>query len=314
MMAPHELGEGRLEPGIPNDRAQKMLRIDATGAPSSLIGRLLVGSYITGQDQVLVTARGGLTTAQRREVHRVVDRLLGMTVVGDSPAVVEVQNFIDPGKYELPRLLHRVVQLLRSELEVCHAALVGRDSPGLERIESIEEEVDQILSADGTAAPPLVRKPAHRAGHRRRESPLSDRLPARGEGARGHRGPDPRHRDRPRGEPGRLPRVAPVSLLRTRPSGPAAGGHPHQDHGRIRSAFRRGGEHDAQSDRARTTEGQRPRTVDRAARVEPEGRHGGPAAGLQPGHGARDAGHRQRGHDQPKRGTRDRGAVPELAC
>ena len=142
--AAHELGEGRLKPGITNGRVQNVLRIDATGAPSNLLGRLLVGSYITGQDQVLVTARDGLTTVQRKEIHRMVDRILGMTVVGDSPGVVEVQNFVDPGKYELPRLLDRVVRMLRTELEICRAALTGREAPQLPMIDTIEEEIDRF--------------------------------------------------------------------------------------------------------------------------------------------------------------------------
>lgn len=140
----HELGEGRLEPGIPNGRPQKVLRIDVTGAPPNLLGRLLVGSYITGQDQVLVTARHGLTTAQRNEVHRAVDRILGMSVVGDTPSTVEVQNFIDPGKYELPRLIHRVVQMLRAELAMCQTALTGKTTSNLRVIEDLEEEIDRL--------------------------------------------------------------------------------------------------------------------------------------------------------------------------
>ena|GEM_PF-1377496 len=143
-LALHELGEGRLEPALAQGRLQKVLRIDATGAPSKLLERLLVGSYITGQDQVLVTARNGLTAPQRKEIHRLVDRILGMTVVGDSPEVVEIQNFIDPGKYELPRLLHRVVQMLRTELEACGAALSGREAPQLDLIETIEDEIDRF--------------------------------------------------------------------------------------------------------------------------------------------------------------------------
>jgi len=140
----HDLGQGRLEPVIHDARVQKVLRIDASGAPSNLLGRLLVGSYITGQDQILVTARDGLTTAQRKEIHRVVDRILGMTVVGDSASVVEVQNFVDPSKYELPRLINRVVHLLRTELEICHTALTEKEAPQLPVIETIEEEIDRI--------------------------------------------------------------------------------------------------------------------------------------------------------------------------
>lgn len=140
----HELGEGRLEPGIPNGRPQKVLRIDISGAPVNLLGRLLVGSYITGQDQVVITARHGLTTAQRREIHRAVDRILGMSVVGDTPSLIEVQSFIDPGKYELPRLIHRVVQLLKSELRACLSALTDNDRVPLHSIEAAEEEVDRL--------------------------------------------------------------------------------------------------------------------------------------------------------------------------
>ena len=141
---PHDLGEGRLELGIPDGPVQKVLRIDATGAPPNLLVRLLVGSYITGQDQVLITARNGLSDAQRKEIHHLVDRTLGMSVVGDSPEVVEVQNFIDPGKHELPRLLHRVAQMLRAELEVCRTALLGKAAPQLPLIDTIEEEIDRF--------------------------------------------------------------------------------------------------------------------------------------------------------------------------
>lgn len=140
----HELGEGRLQLGPSEGPVQKVLRIDATGAPPNLLARLLVGSYITGQDQVLITARDGLTVPQRKEIHRLVDRTLGMSVVGDSPEVVEVQNFVDPGKHELPHLLHRVAQMLRAEIEVCRTALSGKGAPQLPLVDTIEEEVDRF--------------------------------------------------------------------------------------------------------------------------------------------------------------------------
>ena len=143
-MTPHDLGEGRLESEPGGPRLGKVLRIDATEAPPNLLGRLLVGSYVTGHDHVLITARGGLRSPQRNEIRRMVDRILGMTVVGDTPAMVEVQNFIDPSKYELPRLLPHVVQLLRAELAQCRTALAGSEPPHLELIETMEDEIDQF--------------------------------------------------------------------------------------------------------------------------------------------------------------------------
>ena len=144
MITAHDLGRGRLVVGVPDGRPQRVLRVDAQGMPSALIGRLLVGSYITGQDQVIVTAPGGLTADQRAGVREVVDRLLGMSVVNDTPSGIEIQNFVDPTKYALPRLLHRVAGVLRVELELCQHSLAARDAAGLERLASLEEEVDQF--------------------------------------------------------------------------------------------------------------------------------------------------------------------------
>lgn len=143
-VAPRYLGEGRLERGAPEGRPAKLLRIDATHAGPTLIERLLVGSYITGHDRVLVTAHGGLSAPQRAGIHRAVDRLLGMSVVADDPAAVEIQSFVDPGKHELPRLLRHVAQVLDDELDACHAALTGAGAGPLARIDDLEEEVDQL--------------------------------------------------------------------------------------------------------------------------------------------------------------------------
>ncbi len=144
MIVPHDLGRARLVQGVPDGRPQKVLRIDATDAAPTLIGRLLVGSYITGQDQILVAARNGLSPEQRAEIRRVVDRLLGMTVVGETANSVEIQNFVDPSKHQMPRLLQRVVGLLRDELAVCDHALAFGETAPLARLDGLEEEVDQL--------------------------------------------------------------------------------------------------------------------------------------------------------------------------
>jgi phosphate uptake regulator/CheY-like chemotaxis protein len=146
---PRPLGFGRLDVGPPGAAPsgvlpERTLRIDATGARPSLVGRLLVGSYITGHDRVLLTARDGVTAAQRAVVHRTADRMLGMTVVNDSDGVLEVQNFVDPARYDLPRLLQQVVRILHHELELCRRALVDDASSAFESLEPMEEEVDRL--------------------------------------------------------------------------------------------------------------------------------------------------------------------------
>ncbi len=144
-----DLGAGRLEVrparvDSPEERRQRLLRIDATDAAPNLVSRLLVGGYITGQDHIIVTARTALTREQRREVRHTVSHVLGMTVVEESTDSIEVQNFVDPGRYQLHRLLGQVVRILRSELETCLAVLRGTDGAALEQIGTLEDEVDRF--------------------------------------------------------------------------------------------------------------------------------------------------------------------------
>ncbi len=144
-----DLGEGRLEisparADAPAERRQKLLRIDASGAPPKLLARLLVGAYITGQDQIVVSSRSGLTPEQRQEIRRTVAHVLGMTVVEEESGAVEVQNFVDPGKYHFHRLMSQVVRILRSELEACRELLTGGGRAAIQQLGAMEDEIDRF--------------------------------------------------------------------------------------------------------------------------------------------------------------------------
>jgi phosphate uptake regulator len=144
-----DLGEGRLEISpagaeSPSERHQKMVRVDATDAPPNLLARILVGGYITGQDQIVVTSRTILTPDQHREIRRIVAHALGMSVVEEDPHRIEIQNFIDPGRYRLHRLLNQVVRILRTELQACGKALSTGDQAPLQQLGTLEDEVDRF--------------------------------------------------------------------------------------------------------------------------------------------------------------------------
>jgi phosphate uptake regulator len=144
-----DVGEGRLEISPvnadgPAERRQRLLRIDASEAPPKLLARLLIGAYITGQDQIVVTSRSGLTPEQRQEVRRTVAHVLGMTVVEEESGGVEVQNFVDPGKYQFHRLMSQVVRMLRTELEVCRTVLTGGNRTALQQLAPMEDEIDRF--------------------------------------------------------------------------------------------------------------------------------------------------------------------------
>jgi phosphate uptake regulator len=144
-----DLGGGRLEISpanveVPADRRQKLLRIDASEAPPKLLARLLVGAYITGQDQILVTSAGGLTPEQNQELRRTVGHVLGMTVVEEESGAIEIQNFVDPGRYQFHRLLGQVVRILHTELELCRSVLSSGDRTPLQQLVSMEDEIDRF--------------------------------------------------------------------------------------------------------------------------------------------------------------------------
>ena len=144
-----DLGEGRLEVSparadSPAGHRQKLLRIDASEAPPKLIARLLIGAYITGQDQIVVTARAGLSPEQRQEIRRTVAHVLGMTVVEEEAGGVEVQNFVDPGRYQFHRLMGQVVRILRTELATCRTVLAGGPRAALAQLAPMEDEVDRF--------------------------------------------------------------------------------------------------------------------------------------------------------------------------
>lgn len=146
---PRDLGTGRLEPAdltgdLSEDRDQKVLRIDTNGATPRLLGRLLVGGYITGQDRIVLTASRDLTVGQREEVQRAAHRVLGMSVVTDRPGRMEVQSFLDPAKYAFVPLLNRTVWMLQAQLELCRRALDGTDQDFLSDVEEVEEGIDRL--------------------------------------------------------------------------------------------------------------------------------------------------------------------------
>jgi phosphate uptake regulator len=144
-----DLGEGRLEISpaevdTPSQRHQKLLKIDATEAPPNLLARLLIGGYITGQDQIVVSSRTGLSTEQLHEIRRTASHVIGMSIVDEDPERVEVQNFVDPGRFQLHRLLNQLVRMLRAELQACQSALADGDPAPLAPLGPLEDEIDRF--------------------------------------------------------------------------------------------------------------------------------------------------------------------------
>jgi phosphate uptake regulator len=142
-------GGGRLEISLATTDpgrhpAPEPLRIVATNLPLGLLPRLLIGSYVVGHDHVRIVAQGGLPESLRQEIRGLASRLLGMSVVAESPGEVDVQNFVDPTRYPISRILDQMVRLVREEIRLCRTALSRRDPQPLTDLPGQEEEVDRL--------------------------------------------------------------------------------------------------------------------------------------------------------------------------
>ncbi len=142
-----DLGEGRLEVSLAGqlaDGGSRTLSLDATDLAPSLVARLLVGAYITGQDRIVLTSPEEFPVSLREEVARIAQRVLGMSLIEDEGRRLEVQVFLDPTKHRLPSLLDRVVRMVRMEVELCERALHRSNPALLRQVAQVEEEIDRF--------------------------------------------------------------------------------------------------------------------------------------------------------------------------
>jgi len=144
----HDLGNGRIElsvetatshPTHPHGRA---LTVAARNAAPHLLPRLVVGAYVTGQDQVTIT--GHLGRLSRNEINQAVTKLLGSSIVEDGKDRIVIQTFVDPTRYNMPGLLDRLVHLLLEQVEECRRGVLGIDPPDRSQLVALEDEMDKI--------------------------------------------------------------------------------------------------------------------------------------------------------------------------
>ncbi len=144
----HDLGSGRIELSVetavsrPNRPRERSVSVAAQNADPHLLPRIVVGAYVTGQDQV--TLNGRMTRAQRNEIGQAVGKLLGASIVEDGKDRVVIQNFVDPTRYTMPRLLNRLVRLLLLQVEECRRGALGQDRPDRSQLAALENEMDKV--------------------------------------------------------------------------------------------------------------------------------------------------------------------------
>ncbi len=138
--------DGSLRVRSPTAREEKVIctiNAELCGAPG-LLGRILVGCYHQGYDNVRVMSNHGFRREQLREVAETVDRLPGFEIVEQSPRRIVIQSFIDPAKFPLEGLLKRLQVIVATMLNNLIDYLETGRQTYLENIEELEEKVDEL--------------------------------------------------------------------------------------------------------------------------------------------------------------------------
>jgi phosphate uptake regulator len=150
--------------------------VDTTMAPT-LIRRLVIGTYMLGYDTVVLESPSEFSAEQLESIRSTVRRLRGFEIVDVSIRQVVVQSFLDPTRFPVDRLLHRLQSMVSTMLENVLRAL-EEDRPELaSEAQRIRLDVEELywlivrqlllsLRSSGVSRRLGIESPLHAVGTR----------------------------------------------------------------------------------------------------------------------------------------------------
>jgi phosphate uptake regulator len=109
-----------------------------------LLSRIITGNYIEGRDSLVITSSGELTSEHLWEIRSTVQRLMGLSIVEQTPKQVVIQSFVDPSKFPVAGLLQRLHRVGLSMQEAAMTALLDKRQEIAGEVLQMENEADRI--------------------------------------------------------------------------------------------------------------------------------------------------------------------------
>jgi len=136
----------RLVPGLAGEKTESAAaRIDADLCREhELLSRIITGNYIEGRDSVTITSSKDLTSEHLWEIRSTVQRLMGLSVVEQTPRRIVIQSFVDPSKFPVSGLISRLHRVGLSMQEASMAALLEKRQDIAGEVLQMENEADRI--------------------------------------------------------------------------------------------------------------------------------------------------------------------------
>jgi len=122
-----------------------VINSDLCDEPGMLM-RVVVGNYILGHDSYKITSSKRIDSSHMEEIRATARRLIGLSILEESPDQVIIQCSIDPGKFNIQSLIRRLSIIVLTMLDEAMQTLSTSDSSFAKDAISRENEVDMIHS------------------------------------------------------------------------------------------------------------------------------------------------------------------------
>ena len=136
----------RLVPGLAGEKAESMVAsVNADLCKDhELLSRIITGNYIEGRDSLVVTSTKDLSSEHLWEIRSTVQRLMGLSIVEQTPKRVVIQSFVDPSKFPITGLIQRLHKVGLSMQDAAMTALLEKRQDIAGEVLQMENEADRI--------------------------------------------------------------------------------------------------------------------------------------------------------------------------
>lgn len=136
----------RLVPGLAGEKTESTVAIVKADLcrEHELLSRIITGNYIQGRDSVIITSTKDLTSEHLWEIRSTVQRLMGLSIVEQTPKQVVIQSFVDPSKFPVSGLIQRLHKVGLSMQQAAMTALLEKRQDIAGEVLQMENEADRI--------------------------------------------------------------------------------------------------------------------------------------------------------------------------
>ncbi len=127
------------------DRSERDLniRLDIGSKVGDPLIRDIIGCYISGYRGIEVTSPS-MTAAQKRDIHQIVQKLIGPEILEETVNKVQIQDLINPEELHSEKALRRIRTIVRSMIQDSIKALVNNDKGLAADVIQRDDDVDRL--------------------------------------------------------------------------------------------------------------------------------------------------------------------------